>query len=368
MACDVGNSPFSASHLDDAWNKVEGSTSDLDAISDFNNTFDPQNSNTINPALTYSNPSTPQANNESAYRFNTAPGAELNQTFSPAPTYEAYPAPFNAAPASPYFHSIEVAGPVYQHSPLRNEQFGHRRSVSEPPGMPDQQPPLVFHRDEHWLGPSVRPRATPLKSQHKHKSHRSHPYPASARNPAKYQGHSSTAPQGADQHSLRPHVQRAYTQPVRQHAPTSAPMMSPQQFVTMSPQHLQQVNMHHHQPPAATPMPDQFHAHSTSRVCTPTPIDPSLNEPPTPTRSTKSVKKQTTLSIPMTVDELREMIYEAVQTAVGGASASKAVGDRELGAEGIIGGGDQIVPKAVQMEEAPDDDANLGTMKAEEGA
>ena len=107
-------------------------------------------------------------------------------------------------------------------------------------------------------------------------------------------------------------------------------------------------------------------AQSTSRVCTPTPIDPSLSESSTPTRSTK---RETILNIPMTVDELQAMIFKTVQNAVGSKnvplnveSATQEQDSSNAGAEE-----EQIVsPKAVQIEEVEDVDADIGVFKVEE--
>ena len=107
-------------------------------------------------------------------------------------------------------------------------------------------------------------------------------------------------------------------------------------------------------------------AQSTSRVCTPTPIDPSLSESSTPTRSTK---RETILNIPMTVDELQAMIFKTVQNAVGSKnvplnveSATQEQDSSNAGAEE-----EQLVsPKAVQIEEVEDVDADIGVFKVEE--
>ena len=374
MACEVGKSPFADSAFDDSWLNSDHDNANMNAISDFNNNFEDQGGDTINPSLTYSTPSTPQASNQHDYTFNDATAnADLNQTLSPQPMYEAYPSSFNNASSTPYFPSVEMnSGAFYQPSLLRNEVHSHRRSVSEPPGMPDHSP-VTFHRDEHYLGAPVRAKGTTLKSLPKHKNNRSHPYPypASAKKAARQQPqpHSPSQPQAMEQHTRRPVSQRAQTQPVRhyqQHAPTSAPMMSPQQFTSMSPVQMQQANIMHTPPPPAHMMTGNPFAQSTSRVCTPTPIDPSLSESSTPTRSTK---RETILNIPMTVDELQAMIFKTVQNAVGSKnvplnveSATQEQDSSNAGAEE-----EQLVsPKAVQIEEVEDVDADIGVFKVEE--
>lgn len=123
--------------------------------------------------------------------------------------------------------------------------------------------------------------------------------------------------------------------------------------------------------------PDQLHApqssnmmaanpfiQSTSRVCTPTPIDPSLREPPI---ASNRVKRETTLNIMMTVDELRALVCEAVQKAVGG-SAERMNGEstqREQERTEANSEERSISPKAVPVEEVEEADAGVGVMKDE---
>lgn len=370
MACEIGNSPFD-SGFDDNWMKSEHDNPGLSSISDFNSNFE-HAGETINPSLAYSTPSTPQNSNQHAYGFNdTTANADLSQTLSPHPMYEAYPSTFNNASNTPYFSSVDLnRSAFYQPSLLRNEHHSHRRSVSEPPGTLDHSP-VTFHRDDHYLGAPVRAKATALKSLPKHKSHRNHPYPvsASARKAARSrpQSHSHLQQQAEEHPSHRPGMQRAQTQPVRhyqQHAPTSAPMISPQQFTSMSPEHLQQAM--NTPPPPAHMMAGSPFMQSTSRVCTPTPIDPSLSESPLPI---KRMKKETMLNIPMTVDELQAMIFNTVQKAVGGNGARTNVGNVEQEQEKTEEDAAEehlVSPKAVQIEDVEDDDADIGVFHAEE--
>lgn len=135
-------------------------------------------------------------------------------------------------------------------------------------------------------------------------------------------------------------------------------MMSPQHFMSMSPDQL-------HAPPSSNMMmaANPF-IPSTSRVCTPTPIDPSLREPPIPS---KRVKRETTLNIMMTVDELRALVCEAVQKAVGG-SGERMNGEstqREQERTEADSEERSVSPKAVPVEEVEELDAGVDVMKDE---
>lgn len=104
---------------------------------------------------------------------------------------------------------------------------------------------------------------------------------------------------------------------------------------------------------------------STSRVCTPAPIDPSLSESPTATRSKK---RETILNIPMTVDELQAMIFKTVHNAVGskGERWNVESGEQEQEKQKENADEEQLIsPKAVQIEEVEDADADVGVFKNE---
>lgn len=338
MASDVANSPLPEGLFDDSWNKVGSSNNGLDAIVDFNATFDQQNSNTIDPNLTFSNPATPQRENQDAFNFNAA-STGFDQTFSPAASYEAYPTTFNEVPSSPYYSSVEMhPQPAYNPSPFRNERSGHRRSVSEPPGMPDA-PQVLFHRDQHYLGQSIRGRPVPLKSlprnkqlrEYTHstrKATRNHPYP-----PA--------------QPGFRPGMlQRAQTQPVRpMHPPTSVPMgISMPQYIPP--------NYQRPHPQPEVMAEQQYGPASSSRVCTPIPeavmssppfIDPALGVADVPANSAKKPG----VAIPVSLEELKAIIFDAVREAING---------KEHASPLAANGGKDVSPKAAYMEEAQNAD------------
>ncbi|KAF2162206.1 hypothetical protein M409DRAFT_27583 [Zasmidium cellare ATCC 36951] len=294
MDVDVANSSaFQGSPFDQDWNITSGGQDGaLGPIQEFNANFDPSNGGSIDPHLTLSNPATP--NNDFNSSYNGQMGG-LDQTLGPAASpYDSFQPHFDGM--TPYYQSVEAnPNPIYQTSSSR---FNHRRSVSEPPGgpaMPPPPPPMILHRDNHCLGHPMANKAVQLKSVPRgSKQQRPHPYSRRMRDPH------------------RPDMRRAQTQPVRA-GPTSTPYLMPPHFM---PQNMMQE-------------PHNI----TSRVCTPTPeggpmsplnIDLALSGVPSPmqTPPMRSDPRRTLL-IPLTVDELRAMVYEAVQKAVGSIEAKK---------------------------------------------
>lgn len=312
MDVEVANpSAFAGSPFNHEWSMTsDGQQGGLGPIAEYNASFETNNGGTVDPQLTLSNPSTPNNEYNAAYNGHFS---GLDQTFSPAASaYDAYQPPIDGI--SPYYQSVEAnPNPIYQPSPLR---YNHRRSVSEPPGGPAMQPPpppMVLHRDNHCLGHPMRSSAVPLKSMPKAgKQQRQHPYARKTR----------------ELH--RPDVKRAHTQPVRA-APTSMPH-------PMAPPYMPQAIM-------------QDSHLITSRVCTPTPqggamlplnIDQALSGVPSPMHSPQMRSDpRKILLVPLAVDELRAMIFEAVQ---------KAVGSHEAGKESTSGDGGEDLVEVKEIE------------------
>ncbi|KAF2216484.1 hypothetical protein CERZMDRAFT_81581 [Cercospora zeae-maydis SCOH1-5] len=395
MACELETSPFADSSFNDSWLKTENGNNDLDAIRAYNANFEQQNSGAANFSQTFGNEAVAQSSSEPAYNFSPT-NTDFDQNIAAPPVYEAYPAAFtNNHSFSPYLQSVENSnGAKHPTSSLRHEHYGHRRSVSEPPGMPNQ-PAILFHRDEHYLGsPIPHSKVKTLKSQPSHKASRSQPYPTVSRKSARQQmqGHPHPhALQQQQQHQgFRPSVHRSQTQPARQYGPTSTPMLSPQPYMGRSPPNPAQHQNSYMQPQhTASPLPQvpmsqeqNPFMQSTSRVCTPTPIDPALGTPSPPGSKTRSINlpQSTTLNIQMTVDELRVMIFETVKEAMASSKVNGRVADsngdsvqsilqtqhaeyQEFAAFDSAGEGNGS--RAVQIEETEDVDALLGVMHVE---
>lgn len=333
MSVEVTDTAFDDAFLGGSWTPNDSSTFGLEAIAEFNATSN-QAATTTEPQLTSRKPSTPPDQNPFAFSPSaTSPG--LNETLSQEPSpYDG----FNFdAPTSPYYQSIETNAPsTYQPSPLRNAQYFHRRSVSEPPA--DMAPQMIFHRQDHFLGKQMhQPNMKMLKSlpSARNKAQRNSPYPP--RKATRTHPH----PQALElQHGFRPGVQRSHTQPVNpyQHAPTSSPMHTYHPAAFSPPRH-------GYAPPPPTlpsnmapPERQQYAPVSTTRVCTPIPeammasppmIDPALSQPSTPMKP----EKRQTISIPVTMEELRAMIFDTVQKAVHGgtgAGAGTGVGNGKM--------------------------------------
>ncbi|KAK3721476.1 hypothetical protein LTR37_003032 [Vermiconidia calcicola] len=331
MSCEVASSPFPDNIFDEDWKNCGGDSMELEAIVAFNAGVNSNDSNSggIDPQL-LSSVSSPAQSIETAFNDNgTNPDQNLAQ--DDLSLFDSYPAPPDgaqqASAATPYFHrSIEqpyslMQPPMYTPSPLRN-QFQHRRSVSEPPaGFPDhvhlsQQPPqsqITFTRSGTPLGTPRLPNGTPISRTMSKQRYlnRQQPYPVTKRLPQ----------QGRYQ------LRRTQTQPVRpDNAPTSTPMM---QHISSPPppppphQHMMMMQQSVSSPP-------QF---VSTRVCTPAPspqqtnIDPRLATP----------EKKAAVAIPVTVEELRAMITEAVQKAF-----QESVAVRDTAAAGEEDVGDEI--------------------------
>jgi hypothetical protein len=330
MTCEIVNSAF-----DEEWLKASEQHGGLDAIAEFNAAYNEVTADdTIDPNLTLSNPTTPRQND--GFQFDNVK-VRSEQSFPTEQVYDVYPHPSHATPSSPYFQSVELSqSPMYQHSPLRNEQFGHRRSVSEPPGMSDQ-PQMMFHREAHFLGPPLRD-AIRLKSLPK-KHARNHPYLARTA-PRK---HNTT--NAMEEHGANAGIERFQTQSqqLRAHPPTSVPMMQP--YVSVPRSYIPSN--------ARVTLPEQMFMvpASSSRVCTPTPatsppvIDPALSQPQTPIGH----EKRATLSIPITVSELEKLIERAVKKAVGTGEYEE---EQQQQPRASGSDGESITPKLMQTEEA----------------
>ncbi|SMQ47522.1 unnamed protein product [Zymoseptoria tritici ST99CH_1A5] len=347
---------------EESWQKpLDG----LDAISDFNDKFDSiQNDDTLDALLGFTDPATPTNTQGTFDNVTYSAGDSANGINQPlmADTnpFQPYPEDFgNRAPSSPYFQSVEAVPShqqIYQPSQFHNN--AHRRSVSEPPGM--NAPPMTFHRERHYLGNPVAPRAMPLKSQPKPKQPRSHPYARGRVQQSPLQVYPPQPPQYHQQHQQqqhhqqqqqlppqhRPHMQRSQTtQPF--HGPTSVPYTAPSQhynqFIPLVQPHTIPTPM---PVPMATPDVSQY---IQARLCTPTPQTPPLQQQsmidPSLTGSTgdrsMGMRSDTgkTMSIPVTVDELKEMISEAVRAAFFGEDKSvkeeKSVGRSEVGTPNV---------------------------------
>jgi hypothetical protein len=322
-----GSSPFADLISDDeSWKKpLEG----LDAISDFNDKFNMhQNDSDIDPLLEFTNPTTPTKtqgtyDNVTFSASDTAKATDQSLMLDMSP-FQSYPENFGGQiPSSPYFQSVEIDPPqlrTQQPSHLQNNS--HRRSVSEPPGM--HAPPMTFHRERHFLGNPVQPRAMPMKSVSKYKQPRQHPYtrgrvqqsPVVHPYPHQPQQYQQQHQQQHPPHH-RPHFQRSQTtQPF--HGPTSVPYAVPSQHYD------QYMPMQQNPMPVPTSMPDTMQ-YVPARLCTPTRqttplqqhamIDPSL----TGSTEGRSMGMRSdpgkTMNIPVTVDELKGMISDAVRAA-----------------------------------------------------
>jgi hypothetical protein len=401
MSCEVANSPFSDPGFPNPFgtntNDHDGDNVDLSALA----AFDP---NSFSGAI---DQNCVDPNALSNHAGSGSPSNPFDPTLTPDFTTDIYPPDFHALQPSPYFQSIEQQQHGHQHqqpfgapfipSALRNQHHAtHRRSVSEPPGsalmhhnqnhFPPSNGPVIFHRDGHKLGV---PRAMGAPMIKKGKQNRAAPY--QQRTPRQNQ-----TPQQQQPQPPRYQLRRAYTQQQQQQhspiqrPPTSAPQnLSPvplnpsprqqqmHQSQAMHPHHhqqmqqLQQHPQHHHMPPFDPQMqqPQPHHQepqYVSSRVCTPAPeaVDPFLcGLPPTSTvtsaapafnhlGATNGMAPQRQASSPpenlvvvkMGVEELRALITDVVQKAVGGLRAAAAEGDSKnmtaaAGADVAVSGG-----------------------------
>ena len=316
MSCEVA-SPTSSPHPDslfeDDWKRIIRDSGGLGAIAEFNANFNNHetggNGYGIDPQL-LSEVSSPDSNYVPL--FNT-----VDDSDSPATTTEhtapiempnAYPAPTDsnlASPGSaPYFHqSIEIPEPTFQPpayipSPLRHQL--HRRSVSEPPGGNPSYgmhsypahggPAVTFHREGILLGTPAPQHSTRSTTKPK------------TRHPHLQQPYSTTKRQTRERYQLR----RTHTQP--EAAPTSVPAFhGPQQHPMTQPT-----------------MPTVPFA--GSRTCTPvqSPIQEDILASPVhmgPNRGSAPPERKRAVAIPVSMEELRAMITEAVQMVFAGAES-----------------------------------------------
>jgi len=357
MACEVArSSPFSNDFIDESWGNKNPETTNLENIDEFNATFGidsngNNNQHGIDPQM-LNNPPSPAST-----AFNAT---GMDHTLSPDPSNAAVGlgiySDFDIQQASPgpYFHpALDLYLTAPFHHPAAGMRYPNRqRSLSEPPAdmFPHHQrhaqgpPQVTFHRGGHFLG---QPQAKMLKSLPKHRREalRSQPY--------KMKNGKMPAPD-QQQQQQRYQLRRAQTQPSKPPmAPTSVPMPSP-----MAPHPMWHMGMGpgNSVQPVFEPLPPVMEGQKyvSSRVCTPTPemqprpqsmmgstmpqqqmqIDPLLmaTSPPMSANGSHAAK---TVTVPLTVEELRMMITEAVQKAVknldGGVAQSV-----ETGAEGTV--------------------------------
>ncbi|KAK5131997.1 hypothetical protein LTR08_000418 [Meristemomyces frigidus] len=359
MACDTAtNSPYPESLLSDTWGSKDPETTELDAIAEFNAAFG-GDSNSIDPQM-LSNPSSP------ASSFTTAFNAGgLDQTMSPEPNagLGAYPTDF-ATSGAPYYHSsfeLHATSP-FQPSSLRYQS--RQRSVSEPPDgyhIHRQQvqsgPQMTFHRNGHWLGPDQQ--ARPLKSLPKNKGVRSQPYKCK---PNLFDHR--------EQPQSRYQLRRTQTQPVRPPMSVPAGSMSPHHLPTTSPHPMAHL---HSQQLSGEPLPTVMEGqrYVTSRVCTPTPeLPPPAMMPQSPVQQIDPLLMmplmggdgQAAVTVPLTVEQLRVMIMEAVQNAVKGLEGGKS---EELGAGPEVTMRDEK-PLGGEEQESSDEGTARGSIEGED--
>lgn len=315
MSCDIVGSPFSDPGLANPFDDTNAYEDKLDfgPLEQFNSSFGAIDQGCVDP----------QALSNAA-----SPSANLDATLTPHCTPEMYPSTFNAAPASPYFQSVEQPFGNHVIPPHLQTQHLHRRSVSEPPDgalmqrhVQQQQGPVTFHRGGTILG-SSRHEAPLIKRV---KQTRLQPY---QRSPRKQQTTQS-----------RYQLRHNPTQPSHL-PPTSIPHGLPVQN-SPQPQHL------HHLPFEHMPQQPQY---VSSRVCTPAPeaIDPFLSASPAPaaahmgnsglshgsggaqTRVRNDMHVDKSLTIKMGIDELRALMTEVVQKAVEGLQTVSSVTNKDL--------------------------------------
>jgi hypothetical protein len=248
----------------------------------------------------------------------TQDGEGDNIIVDPAPKIEEFDQP--SAASSPYFHpSNEAPYPTQAtYIPFALHSQIHRRSVSEPPaGIPSDhlhaytapiipEPALTFTRSGINIGmPKLHHNNRTTRSRH---AHLPEPYPA-------------LKPIGQERYHLR----RSHTQLV-QNGPTSVPPTHSMHY-TPSPQMMMM------QQPLPTPVCGGVRGPAvSSRVCTPAPSP--LHQPLDPVQigrhwmsSPSGEEKRKAVMIPLTVEELRGMITEAVQAVLSGAGVRDSVED-----------------------------------------
>lgn len=338
MSCEVATSPFAGPGFASSFNvdNAEGDKADFAALRDFNYSFGPPDQNCVDPQ-NLSNAG--------------SPSAHFDPTLTPNFTSDNYPPDFNGAPAAPYFQSVEqpFGAPAF---PLHlQNQHLHRRSVSEPPDgallhyhqqqqdhPPHPNAPVTFHRDGQLLHITRGASRPPSKRA---KQSRAQPYQRSPRQPLPIQS----------RYQLR--RQPIHLPPTS--APNGLPVGHPLQQQQMVPHHVafEQVP---HQP-----------QYVSSRVCTPAPeaIDPFLEgsahapviaDMGSHGRGASRGQQNNTpvaesVVIRMGVQELRELIEEAVQKAVGGLQGDGSVADVGLVAQEQV---DEVVANCQVTQSAVD--------------
>ena len=338
MSCEVANSPFADPGLASPFNvdNAQGDKADYAALGDFNYSFGPADQSCVNPQ-NLSNAG--------------SPSDHFDPTLTPDFTPDNYPADINGISAAPYFQSVEQSfgAPAF---PLHlQNQHLHRRSVSEPPDgallhhhqqhqPPHPDAPVTFHRDGQLLHIT---RAASRPPSKRAKQSRAQPYQRGPRQPPPIQS--------------RYHLRRAPTQPT--HLP---PTSVPHGLAANHPLLQQQQMVPHHVPFEQLPHQPQY---VSSRVCTPAPeaIDPFLAAPSqTPAVASmgnhgrevfegqqNSMPVAESVVIRMGVQELRELIKEAVQKAVGGLQGEKPVADGGLVAQEQV---DEVVAASGQADQS----------------
>ncbi|KAK3111684.1 hypothetical protein LTR53_012816 [Teratosphaeriaceae sp. CCFEE 6253] len=316
MACAVATSPFSEQPQGQEWLKSTESGGGFEALVEFNAGLHGHIRSTVNPQM-LSNPPSPIGSYTDDFTGNV-------QDLPAMDDVGFYSHDF-ASPQAPYF-SVEQphadCPPTFAAS--AGLRHGFRRSVSEPPGGPPlhHQLPMSFNRNGHFIGHVQAPELQRLKSLPKSKQNRSQPYKTKAQ----------------QQQAPRYHLRRTQTQPVWQHqSPTSMPMgMAPPASHTYlaGPQHsipsAVAIGQREFEPLPAVPEQRDY---ISSRVCTPTPDDLRFAASPQdvidPMFAATVNARGNAVTLPMTVEELRAMITEAVQKAVKGWAEATGSGGKK---------------------------------------
>jgi len=337
MSCEVANSPFADPGFASPFNvdHAQGDKADFAALENFYYSFGPPDQTCADPQ-NLSNVG--------------SPSAHFDPTLTPDFTPDNYPADINGAPAAPYFQSVEQPFGAPAFSLHLQNQHLHRRSVSEPPDgallhhhqqhqPPHPNAPVTFHRDGQLLHITRGVTRPPSKRS---KQSRAQPYQRSPRQPPPIQS--------------RYHLRRAPTQPTHL-PPTSVPHGLPVGHPLQ-----QQQMVPHHVPFEQLPHQPQF---ISSRVCTPAPeaIDPFLGvSTQTPAVANmgdhgrgafegqqNNMPIAESVVIRMGVQELRDLISEAVQKAVGGLQGENLFADGGLTAQEQV---DEVVANSQATQSA----------------